>query len=104
MQSAAEAFAPTVEGLPLARAAVPIIGNVTAGPLVEPAEIRREMLQHLTSGVRWVDSVRYMVAHGVQTFIEIGPKDVLSGLIRRIDRSVCTLHIGTVADVETLGV
>jgi [acyl-carrier-protein] S-malonyltransferase len=104
MQSAAEAFAPTVERLPLARAAVPIIANVTAEPLVEPEEIRREMLQHLTSGVQWVDSVRYMVTQGVQTFVEIGPKDVLSGLIRRIDRSVRTVHIGTVADVEALGV
>jgi [acyl-carrier-protein] S-malonyltransferase len=104
MQPAAEAFAPTVERLSLARAAVPIIANVTAAPLVEPAEIRREMLQHLTSGVQWVDSVRYMVTHGVRTFVEIGPKDVLSGLIRRIDRSARTVHIGTVADVEALGV
>jgi [acyl-carrier-protein] S-malonyltransferase len=104
MASAAEAFAPTVEKLPLARAAVPIIANVTGTPLVEPVEIRREMLQHLISGVRWVDSVRYMVTHGVKTFIEIGPKDVLSGLIRRIDRSVHTVHVGTIADVEALGV
>jgi [acyl-carrier-protein] S-malonyltransferase len=104
MASAAEVFAPTVERLPLARAAVPIVANVTAAPLVEPAEIRREMLRHLISGVRWVDSVRYMVTHGVQTFIEVGPKDVLSGLIRRIDRSVRTVHVGTVADVEALGV
>jgi [acyl-carrier-protein] S-malonyltransferase len=104
MAAAADAFAPTVEKLPLARAAVPIIANVTGAPLVEPADIRREMLQHLTSGVRWVDSVRYMVTHGVKTFVEIGPKDVLSGLIRRIDRSVRTIHVGTVADVEALGV
>jgi [acyl-carrier-protein] S-malonyltransferase len=104
MASAAEVFAPTVESLPLARAAVPIIANVTAAPVVEPAEIRREMLQHLISGVRWVDSVRYMITHGVQTFVEIGPKDVLSGLVRRIDRSVRAVHVGTVADVEALGV
>jgi len=93
-----------VERLPLARAAVPVIANVTAAPLVEPADIRLEMLQHLTSGVRWVDSVRYMVTHGVQTLIEVGPKDVLSGLIRHIDRNVRTVHVGTVADVEALGV
>jgi len=104
MQSAAEAFAPTVARLPLARAVVPIIANVTAAPLVEPAEIRREMLQHLTSGVQWVESVRCMVTHGVRTFVEIGPKDVLSGLIRRIDRSARAVHVGTVLDVEALGV
>ena len=101
MAPAAKAFAPTVEGLPLARAAVPVIANVTATPLAEPADIRAEMLLHLTSGVRWVDSVRYMVAHGVQTFVEIGPKDVLSGLIRRIDRNVRTVYVGTAADVES---
>jgi [acyl-carrier-protein] S-malonyltransferase len=48
--------------------------------------------------------VRCMVTHGIQTFVEIGPKDVLSGLIRRIDRSVRTVHVGTVPDVEALGV
>lgn len=104
MASAAEALAPTVNKAPLIRAEVPIIANVTALPLTEPAQIRLEMLRHLTSGVRWVDSVRYMVTHGVQTFIEVGPKDILSGLIRRIDRSVRTVHVGTVADVEALGV
>lgn len=103
MASAAKAFAPTVETLPLVQAEVPVIANVTATPLVEPVDIRFEMLQHLTSGVRWVDSVRYMIARGVETFIEIGPKDVLSGLIRRIDRSVRAVHVGTVADAEALG-
>lgn len=113
MASAAEAFAPTVNRLPLARAEIPLVANVTALPLSEPAQIRQEMLQHLTSGVRWVDSVRYMVGQGVRTFVEIGPKDILSGLIRRIagatrpspllgDRSVRTVHVGTVADVEAL--
>jgi len=104
MAPAAKVFAPTVEGLALARAAIPVVANVTATPLVEPADIRLEMLQHLTSGVRWVDSVGYMVTHGVRTFVEIGPKDVLSGLIRRIDRNVRTVHVGTAADVEALRV
>jgi [acyl-carrier-protein] S-malonyltransferase len=90
MASAADAFAPTVNQVPLARAEVPVIANVTALPLAEPAEIRHEMLQHLTAGVRWVDSVRYMIDHGVQTFVEVGPKDVLCGLIRRIDRTLPT--------------
>ena len=113
MAPAAEAFAPTVNRVPLAKAEIPVVANVTALPLAEPAEIRQEMLQHLTAGVRWVDSVRYMVDHGVQTLVEVGPKDVLCGLIRRIDRTlprtqdgvpnVRTVHVGTAADVETLG-
>jgi len=43
-----------------------------------------------------------MIAHGVHTFIEIGPKDVLSGLIKRIDRNVRVCHVGTVQDIEAL--
>ncbi|MBC7262558.1 MAG: ACP S-malonyltransferase, partial [Chloroflexi bacterium] len=86
MASAAESFAKILDGLVLNKAQVPIIGNVSATTIVEPDDIRRELVQHLTSPVRWVESARYMIAHGVQTFIEIGPKDVLSGLIKRIDR------------------
>jgi len=104
MAPAAEAFAPTVSQAPLARAEIPVVANVTALPLAEPAEVRQEMLQHLTTGVRWVDSVRYMIDHGVQTLVEVGPKDVLSGLIRRIDRGARAIHVGTMADVETLEV
>ncbi len=104
MAPAADAFAPTVNQVPLARAKIPVVANVTALPLAEPAEIRQEMLRHLTAGVRWVDSVRYMIDHGVQTFVEVGPKDVLSGLIRRIDRCALTVRVGTVVDVEALGV
>ncbi|MBC7232410.1 MAG: ACP S-malonyltransferase [Chloroflexi bacterium] len=102
MGPAAASFAAILDGLTLKKAQVPIVGNVTATALVEPADIRRELVQHLTSSVRWVESVRYMIAHGVQTFIEIGPKDVLSGLIKRIDRNVRVFHVGTVQDIEAL--
>jgi len=104
MASAAGAFAATVERLPLAKALVPIVANVSASPIVEPSDIRLELVQHLTSQVRWVESVRYMIAQGVQTFVEIGPKNVLRGLIRRIDRSVCVMSVGSVTDIETLEV
>nr|MBC7244306.1 ACP S-malonyltransferase [Chloroflexota bacterium] len=102
MEPAAESFAIIVNGLTLNKAQVPIVSNVSASAIVEPADIRRELVQHLTSPVRWVESVRYMIAHGVQTFVEIGPKDVLSGLIKRIDRSVCILNAGTVQEIEML--
>jgi [acyl-carrier-protein] S-malonyltransferase len=104
MASAAESFATTVQELPLAMASVPIVANVSASPLVEPVDLRLELVQHLTSLVRWVESVRYMIAHGVQTFLEIGPKKVLSGLIKRIDHSVRVLTIAGVTDIETLEV
>ncbi len=102
MAPAAHALAAVVEELPLQRAAIPIVANVSALPLVEPADVRRELVQHLTSPVRWVESVRYMAAHGVHTFVEIGPKNVVSGLIKRIDSSVQVISIGSAADIEVV--
>jgi [acyl-carrier-protein] S-malonyltransferase len=64
------------------------------------AEIRDELVKQLTSTVRWVESVQYMIAQGVTTFVEIGPKDVLTGLIRRIDKSVQTVNVGDAAGIE----
>ncbi|MGQ9492376.1 MAG: ACP S-malonyltransferase [Anaerolineae bacterium] len=102
MEPAAQAFAGILNGFTLNNAQIPIVGNVSASAIVEPADIRQELVQHLTSPVRWVESVRYMIAHGVQTFVEIGPKDVLSGLIKRIDRGVRILNVGTVQDMKML--
>jgi [acyl-carrier-protein] S-malonyltransferase len=102
MAPAAGALASTVDKLPLRKASVPIVANVTAAAIVEPAAIRRELVQHLTSLVRWVESVQYMVANGVHTFVEIGPKSVLSGLIRCIDRTVRVLSVGRAEDLESL--
>jgi len=104
MAHAAESFAVTVERLTLTKASVPIVANVSASPMVEPSDIRVELVQHLTSRVRWVESVRYMIANGVQTFLEIGPKNVLSGLIKRIDRGVQVESVTSVTDIETLEV
>ena len=104
MAPAAESFAATVERLTLARASVPILANVSASPMVEPSDIRVELVQHLTSRVRWVESVRYMIANGVQTFLEIGAKNVLSGLIKRIDRGVQVLSVTSATDIEALEV
>lgn len=102
MASAAASFAVILDGLTLQKAQVPIVGNVSATLIMEPEDIRRELVQHLTSPVRWTESVRYMIAHGVQAFVEIGPKDVLSGLIKRIDRSVRVFNVGTIQDMERL--
>jgi [acyl-carrier-protein] S-malonyltransferase len=102
MAPAAASLARMVEKLPLARASVPIVANSSALPLSEEQAIRHELVQHLTSRVRWVESVRYMIAHGVKTFIEVGPKSVLSGLIRRIDRSVETISVGHATDIEAV--
>lgn len=87
MQSITPEFRQAVEQTPFAAPAVPVIGNVNAAPLQTVDEIRAELGAQLTSTVRWTETVQLMLARGVDTFIELGPKDVLTGLIKRIERS-----------------
>jgi [acyl-carrier-protein] S-malonyltransferase len=100
MQPAAQALAKVVARVDFHQPRVPVVANVTAAPITTVAEIREELVEQLTSTVRWVESVQYMIAQGVTTFVEIGPKNVLTGLIRRIDKSVRTVNVGDVAGVE----
>jgi [acyl-carrier-protein] S-malonyltransferase len=78
----------------------PVVSNVTAMPVSDPDEARRLLLEQLTSPVRWTQSVRAMVADGVTRFIEIGPGNVLTGLMKRIDKAAAAQSIGTIADIE----
>jgi len=102
MRSAAQALADIVAQVDFHQPRVPVVANVTAAPITTAAEIREELVGQLTSTVRWVESVQYVIAQGVTTFVEIGPKNVLTGLIRRIDKSVRTVNVGDVAGVEAL--
>lgn len=102
MRPAAEEFRRAVEAIPFSKAHIPVVANATARPITEPEEIKEELVAQLTSPVRWVESVRWMLAQGATVFIEIGPKKVLTGLIRRIERGVQTMNVGDVAGVESL--
>ncbi|HEX2905516.1 MAG TPA: ACP S-malonyltransferase [Phototrophicaceae bacterium] len=66
---------------------MPVYGNVGAAPLTTVEEIREELERQLTNSVRWTESVRAMIAAGATRFVELGPKDVLAGMMKRIDRS-----------------
>ncbi len=68
--------------------AVPIVANAAAAPLTDPADIRDALGRQLTSPVRWAESVRWMIGQGVGCFVEVGPQEVLTGLVKRIDRGV----------------
>jgi len=87
-------FRAAVGATSMEEAGIPIVANVTACPITAVADIRHELVAQLTSPVRWVESVQYMIAQGVDTFVEIGPKEVLSGLIKRIDRNVRRVNVG----------
>jgi [acyl-carrier-protein] S-malonyltransferase len=88
MAEAAADFIRALDATPLRQPPVPLVVNATAGPLTDPDEIRDALGRQLTSPVRWTESMRWIIAQGVTRFVEVGPKDVLSGLLRRIDRKV----------------
>lgn len=88
MSQVAELFKMQLDATPLQTPQTPIVVNAAARPLTDPAAIRDALGRQLTSPVRWTESVEWMIAQGVSCFVEIGPKTVLTGLLRRIDRSV----------------
>ncbi len=87
MSSVAAEFAAAVAAAPLAEARIPVIANVTARPICVPDDIRAELNAQLTSPVAWTGSVCYLGEQGVDTYVEVGPGDVLLGLVKRIDRA-----------------
>jgi len=102
MREAAAEFARAVNAAPLADPRVPLIGNVGARPLRTAAALRDDINAQLTSPVRWVESVRAMQALGADTFIELGSKDVLTGLIKRIDPAVRTMAAGSPEEIRSV--
>lgn len=88
MSKTAEEFRRRLDEAPFRAPVVPVVANATASPLTDPEIIRDALERQLTSPVRWVESMRWMIDRGVPRFVEVGPKKVLRGLLRRIDRSV----------------
>lgn len=98
----ADEFRQAVEATPIQPPQVPVVANITARPLKAVADIHQEMLAQLTSSVRWVESVEHMVDQGVTKFVEIGPKEVLTGLVKRINKEVEAVACGTAEGVDAL--
>jgi [acyl-carrier-protein] S-malonyltransferase len=99
--AAADRLAPALDGVTWNEPSPPFMSTVTAE--LEPASrIRAVLLDQLAAPVRFTQAVRSLVDHGVDTFVEVGPGSVLSGLIRRIDRSVRTVSVGQPADLAKL--
>ncbi|MBT2681319.1 ACP S-malonyltransferase [Bacillus sp. ISL-35] len=98
MKPAAERFEAVLDNISLKEASTPVIGNVTAEPMTEASEIKKRLVEQLYSPVLWEDSVTKMLELGVDTFVEIGPGKVLSGLVKKVNRSARTFAI---YDAET---
>jgi [acyl-carrier-protein] S-malonyltransferase len=102
MAHAQAGFNQAVAAAPLAEPTVPIVGNVTAEPLISTGQIRADLQAQLNSRVRWTESIQHMLAHGVSHFFELGSDSVLTGLLKRIDRQALGLSLGSPADFEKL--
>ena len=93
MKPAQDRLAGDLRALKLQNPAVPVVSNVDAA-LVNNAESSRDaLIQQVTGAVKWEQSMRLLIASGVQTFVEVGPGKVLCGLMRQIDRSKTCLNV-----------
>ena len=98
MQEAATKLAESVALLDFKQSKTPIVSNVTAR-FIEAKEVKANIPRQVISGVRFRESVLYLLAQGFDTFIEVGPKCTLSNLVKKISNEVTTIHV---EDVETL--
>lgn len=90
-----------LEAVELGDAAFPVVSNVTAGPVSEAREARALLVRQLTSPVRWTASMRTMRDRGVTRFLELGPGNVLAGLMKRIDREAEVTSVGRADQVDS---
>ncbi|MDF0602629.1 ACP S-malonyltransferase [Psychromarinibacter sp. C21-152] len=107
MAPAAEAMAAALDAVEIARPAVPLVANVVAEAVSDPETIRGLLVEQVTSAVRWRESVAWMAAQGVDETWEIGAGKALTGMVRRIEKSLATRAVGTPEEVtaaaESLG-
>ena len=83
---------------------IPIVSNVTAQATTDPEEIRSNLVNQLTHPVRWIKSVETMISKGVTQFFEVGSGRVLTGLSKRINRSISCSPVGKVQDLEKISI
>jgi [acyl-carrier-protein] S-malonyltransferase len=103
MVPAGTKLAAALERVDISPPSIPVFSNVTARPLPDSAEgIREILVAQVTSRVMWQKSIEEMIGSGTTRFLEVGPGKVLSGLLRRIDRSVECRPVGTVREMEAV--
>ena len=100
MQPAAAGLAQAIEQTEVHDASIPIIGNMHAKPLTKAQEIREELAQQIAAPVQWTRTIEYLAGAGVTIFLEIGPGQALTGMVKRIAKGVTTLNVSSGADIE----
>jgi [acyl-carrier-protein] S-malonyltransferase len=102
MKPAAEAMADALAGVEIVAPSVPLVANVEAAAVSDPAEIRRLLVAQVTGRVRWRESVLWMAGQGVTEIVEVGAGKALTGMVRRIAKGIETKTVGTPDEVRAL--
>jgi [acyl-carrier-protein] S-malonyltransferase len=102
MASSQDEFTKNISSTLIKPAFVPIIGNVTALPMMDVNAIKIDLQNQLTHRVRWTESIKYLISQGITDIFEVGTGSVLCGLIKRINRDVVALPLGAPEDFERL--
>lgn len=100
MQPAADRLKEVLDTITIQDAKIPVMANINAKPETKASEIRENLVQQAAHPVLWEDSVRAMMADGVDTYIEVGPGKVLTGMLRKIDRSLKGENVEDPASLE----
>ncbi|WP_410769299.1 ACP S-malonyltransferase [Fontibacillus sp. BL9] len=100
MTSAAERLKEKLSSVPFKDAGIPVVANVTARPVESAGDISGLLVQQVYSPVLWEDSVAWLIGQGVDTFVEFGPGSVLTGLIKKIDKSIRTFNVSGLESLE----
>jgi [acyl-carrier-protein] S-malonyltransferase len=100
LKPAGDMLAEALSSVEVLGARVPVVANVTADYVAEAAAIRDLLIRQVYSPVRWEESIRRMIADGVDLFIEVGPSRTLSGFLKKIDRK---LKVFNIEDAQSLG-
>jgi len=93
MQPAQDRLAQDLSALQFSTPAIPLVTNIDAKLIQDADQAREALIRQVTGAVQWVRSIQALIAAGVQTFVEVGPGKVLSGLLRQIDRSRTGLNV-----------
>jgi len=99
MQAAADAFATQLESVPFNDASIPVLSNTDPSPEISGAALKARLRSQMITGVRWRETMDRFSADGINTTVEIGPGNVLSGLIKRSCEGITTAQLSSAADL-----
>ncbi|NVK35350.1 MAG: ACP S-malonyltransferase [Rhodobacteraceae bacterium] len=102
MSPAAEKMAEALAAADLKKPCVPLVANVLAAPITDPADIRNRLVDQVTGTVRWRESISWLAGEGVDTFYEIGSGKVLTGMVKRIAKEAAGVAVNTPEDIDAV--